>query len=95
MDVNLSGATKLYARYNRQRERQPFSIALWGRWSERDVPYPSPLHGDNRSDSVTVGLTHVFVAWIGRVDRGDRASGLVGQPDGSLPPGRVPDRTGS
>ena len=23
-------------------------------------PIPRPLHGDNRSDSVTVGLTHVF-----------------------------------
>ena len=34
--------------------------ALWGRWADWQTPYPSPMHGDNRSDSVTVGLTHVF-----------------------------------
>ena len=60
VDVSLSEATKLYVRYNMQRETQPFSVTLWGRWGESNVPYPSPLHGDNRSDSVTVGLTHVF-----------------------------------
>ena len=60
VDVNLSEATKLYARYNMQRERQPFQVALWGRWADTQTPYPSPSHGDNRSDSVTVGLTHVF-----------------------------------
>ncbi len=60
VDVNLSEATKLFARYNMQRERQPFKVAFWGRWGERMTPYPSPVHGDNRSDSVTVGLTHVF-----------------------------------
>ena len=65
MDVSLSEGTKLYARYNLQRERQPFSVALWGRWRgigdpARQTPYPSPVHGDNRSDSVTVALTHVF-----------------------------------
>ncbi len=60
VDVNLSDATKLYARYNMQRERQPFKISLWGRWTDWQTPWPSPMHGDNRSDSVTVGLTHVF-----------------------------------
>jgi hypothetical protein len=65
VDVSLSEGTKLYARYNLQRERQPFSVALWGRWRGigdpgRQTPYPSPVHGDNRSDSVTVALTHVF-----------------------------------
>jgi len=60
VDVSLSEATKLYARYNMQRERQPFSVSLWGRWGDNHVAYPSPVHGDNRSDSVTVGLTHVF-----------------------------------
>jgi hypothetical protein len=60
VDVNLSEATKLYVRYNLQRERQPFQVALWGRWADTQTPYPSPSHGDNRSDSVTVGLTHVF-----------------------------------
>jgi hypothetical protein len=60
VDVNLSEATKLYARYNVQREIQPFNVTLWGRWGDNNVPYPSPLHGDNRSDSVSVGLTHVF-----------------------------------
>jgi hypothetical protein len=65
VDVSLSEGTKVYARYNLQRERQPFSVALWGRWRgigdpARQTPYPSPVHGDNRSDSVTVALTHVF-----------------------------------
>jgi hypothetical protein len=60
VDVSLSEATKLYARYNAQRERQPFSVSIWLRWGPNQVAYPSPVHGDNRSDSVTVGLTHVF-----------------------------------
>jgi hypothetical protein len=60
VDVSLSEATKLYARYNMQRERQPFSVSVWGRWGDNHVAYPSPVHGDNRSDSLTVGLTHVF-----------------------------------
>jgi hypothetical protein len=60
VDVNLSEATKLYARYNAQRERQPFLASIWGRFGPMQTPYPSPMHGDNRSDSVTVGLTHVF-----------------------------------
>ncbi len=38
VDVNLSEATKLYARYNMQRERQPFKVALWGRWAEPRRP---------------------------------------------------------
>jgi hypothetical protein len=60
VDVSLSEATKLYARYNAQREEQPFVFSLWGRWADPQTPYPSPIRGDNRSDSVTVGLTHVF-----------------------------------
>jgi hypothetical protein len=40
--VSLSEATKLYARYNMQGETQPFTVTLWGRWAERNVPYPSP-----------------------------------------------------
>jgi hypothetical protein len=41
VDVSLSEATKLYARYNAQRELQPFTVALWGRWAgDRMTPYP-------------------------------------------------------
>jgi hypothetical protein len=60
VDADLSPATRLYARYNMQRERQPFAIATWGRSNDVQTPWPSPSHGDNRSDSVTLGLTHVF-----------------------------------
>jgi hypothetical protein len=60
VDASLSDATKLYARYNRQRELQPFHYGLWNRWGTAETPYPSVITGHNRSDSVTVGLTHVF-----------------------------------
>jgi hypothetical protein len=62
VDVNLSEATKLYVRYNVQGEQQNFSVGLWGRWNgwERQTAWPSPVRGDNRSDSLTVDLTHVF-----------------------------------
>ena len=61
VDVSLSEATKLYVQYNMQREAQPFDRHALGALGRATTsPIPRPLHGDNRSDSVTVGLTHVF-----------------------------------
>jgi Carboxypeptidase regulatory-like domain len=60
VDVNVSDNTKLFLRYNIQRETQPFVIGLWWRNGARQVPYPSSISGKNRSDSVTASLTHVF-----------------------------------
>jgi hypothetical protein len=60
LDFNLSESTKLFLRYNRQRETQPFVIGLWWRNGQNQVPYPSSISGKNRSDSGTVSLTHVF-----------------------------------
>jgi hypothetical protein len=60
LDFNLSDNTKMFVRYNIQRETQPFVIGFWWRNGERNLPYPSPIEGKNRSDSVTATLTHVF-----------------------------------
>ena len=60
LDFNISDNTKLFVRYNVQRETQPFVIGLWWRNGEYQVPYPSRILGKNRSDSVTTSLTHVF-----------------------------------
>jgi hypothetical protein len=42
-----------------QRETQLFPVGLWWR-NGGQVPYPTPVAGKNRSDSVSVSLTHVF-----------------------------------
>ena len=60
MDFNVSDNTKLFVRYNIQRETQPFVIGFWWRNGERNLPYPSAIEGKNRSDSVSASLTHVF-----------------------------------
>jgi carboxypeptidase family protein len=60
VDINLSDSTKMFLRYNRQREVQPFAIGLWWRNGENQVPYPSGISGKNRSDSATASLTHIF-----------------------------------
>ena len=60
VDFNVSDSTKLFIRYNVQRETQPFVIGLWWRNGERQLPYPSQISGKNRSDSVSASLTHVF-----------------------------------
>jgi hypothetical protein len=60
VDANISDTTKLFVRYNMQRETQPFVIGLWWRNGERQVPYPSPIEANNRSDSMTASLTKVF-----------------------------------
>jgi hypothetical protein len=59
VDYNISDNTKLYLRYNLQRETQQFPVGLWWRSGEQ-VPYPTPIQGKNSSDSVTASLTHVF-----------------------------------
>ena len=59
VDYSISDNTKLFVRYNLQRETQQFPVGLWWRQSDQ-VPYPTPVQGLNRSDSVTASLTHVF-----------------------------------
>jgi hypothetical protein len=59
LDYNISDNTKLYLRYNLQRETQLFPVGLWWRQTDQ-VPYPTSVLGKNRSDSVTASLTHVF-----------------------------------
>ena len=51
VDYNISDNTKLFVRYNMQRETQQFPVGLWWRQSDQ-VPYPTPVEGKNRSDSV-------------------------------------------
>ncbi len=58
-DYNVSDNTKVFVRYNMQREQQQFPVGLWWRNTDQ-VPYPTPIEGKNRSDSVTGTLTHVF-----------------------------------
>jgi hypothetical protein len=59
VDYSISDNTKLFVRYNMQRETQKFPIGLWWR-NGNQVPYPTPILGKNKSDSVTASLTHVF-----------------------------------
>lgn len=59
VDYSVSDNTKVFVRYNMQRETQQFPVGLWWRNSGQ-VPYPTPVEGKNRSDSVTGTLTHVF-----------------------------------
>jgi hypothetical protein len=59
VDYSISDNTKLYLRYNLQRETQQFPVGLWWRQASQ-VPYPTPVQGKNKSDSVTASLTHVF-----------------------------------
>ena len=59
VDYSISDNTKMFVRYNLQRETQLFPVGLWWRNGDQ-VPYPSSVEGKNRSDSVTGTLTHVF-----------------------------------
>ena len=59
VDYNISDSTKLFVRYNYQRETQQFPVGLWWR-NGSQVPYPTSVEGKNRSDSVSASLTHVF-----------------------------------
>lgn len=59
VDYNISDNTKLFVRYNMQRDKQQFPVGLWWR-NGNQVPYPTSIQGKNASDSVTASLTHVF-----------------------------------
>jgi hypothetical protein len=59
VDYSISDNTKLFVRYNLQRETQLFPVGLWWRQTGQ-VPYPTSVQGKNKSDSVTTSLTHVF-----------------------------------
>jgi hypothetical protein len=58
-DYNISDATKVFVRYNYQREVQQFPVGLWWRNTDQ-VPYPSAIEGKNKSDSWSGSITHVF-----------------------------------
>jgi hypothetical protein len=58
-DYSISDNTKVFVRYNYQREVQQFPVGLWWRNGDQ-VPYPTAIEGRNSSDSVTGTITHVF-----------------------------------
>ncbi len=58
-DYDVSDNTKVFVRYNYQREIQQFPVGLWWRNGDQ-VPYPSAIQGRNKSDSWSGTLTHVF-----------------------------------
>jgi hypothetical protein len=60
VDFNISDSTKLFVRYNLQRELQRFPMQLWSTANTQQLPYPTTVLGKNSSDSVTASLTHVF-----------------------------------
>jgi hypothetical protein len=60
VDYSISDNTKLFVRYNLQREKQLFPIGLWSSTTTQRLPYPTPIEGKNSSDSVTASMTHVF-----------------------------------
>ncbi len=59
VDYSISDNTKLFVRYNLQKEKQLFPVGLWWR-NANQVPYPTPVVGNNQSQSVSADLTHVF-----------------------------------
>ena len=60
VDYSISDNTKLFVRYNMQREVQLFPIGLWSNAKTQALPYPTPIQGKNGSDSISASLTHVF-----------------------------------
>jgi hypothetical protein len=60
VDYNISDNTKMFVRYNMQREVQRFPMQVWSSNATQQLPYPSSVLGKNKSDSVTASLTHVF-----------------------------------
>jgi hypothetical protein len=59
VDYSISDNTKLFVRYNLQKEVQLFPVGLWWRQTDQ-VPYPSAVQGKNQSQAITASLTHVF-----------------------------------
>ncbi len=60
VDYSINDNTKLFVRYNLQKEVQLFPIGLWSSSTTQAIPYPTPIQGKNESQSVTASLTHVF-----------------------------------
>ena len=58
-DYSISDATKVFVRYNYQRETQQFPVGLWWRNGDQ-VPYPTAVEGKNKSDAYSGSITHVF-----------------------------------
>ena len=58
-DYNISDNTKLFVRYNYQKETQLFPVGLWWR-NGSQVPYPTSVEGKNKSKSIVGTFTHVF-----------------------------------
>ena len=58
-DYSISDATKVFVRYNYQRETQLFPVGLWWRNGDQ-VPYPTAVEGKNKSDAYSGSITHVF-----------------------------------
>jgi len=58
VDYSISENTKLYTRYNMQREDQPQQFGMW--WDHSEVPMPSMILARNASDSISTNLSHVF-----------------------------------
>ena len=58
-DWSISDATKVFVRYNYQRETQLFPVGLWWRNGDQ-VPYPTAVEGKNKSDAYSGSITHVF-----------------------------------
>ena len=48
VDYSISDNTKLFVRYNLQRETQLFPVGLWWRQTDQ-VPYPTSVQGKNKS----------------------------------------------
>ncbi len=59
VDLNISDYTRLFVRYNRQKETQNFPVQLWGR-NGASVPYPTNVVGDNVSQSISASLINTF-----------------------------------
>ncbi len=59
IDYSFSDFTKLFIRYNLQREVQNFPIQLWWR-NAGAVPMPTPILGRNASDSISMNFTKVL-----------------------------------
>jgi hypothetical protein len=56
--TTISDNTKVFVRYNMQRETQQFPVGLWATAAE--IASLSDFHsGENRSDSITASLTTV------------------------------------
>ncbi len=59
VDYSVSDNTKLFVRYNLQKEDQKFPVGLWWRNSEQ-LPYYTPIDAPNQSQSISASVTHVF-----------------------------------